>query len=146
MLAGLMSRWTMPLPCAASSASAISIANGEKLLWLNRAAGDLVLKRHAGKKLHDHEGTSVFLAGVVNGADVRMVQRRRSPCLAAKPFQRRLVVRHIVRQKLERDETAQAGVFGLVHHTHTAAAQLADNAVVGDRRVDHLEACEEVDR
>ena len=29
MFAGLMSRWTMPLPCAASSASAISIASGK---------------------------------------------------------------------------------------------------------------------
>ena len=31
----------------------------------------------------------------------------------------------------------QTGVFGLVNHAHAAAAQLADNAIVRDGRVDH---------
>ena len=55
MLAGLMSRWTMPSACAASSASAISMAERQQRLDLQRPAGDAVLQRHAVQKLHGDE-------------------------------------------------------------------------------------------
>jgi hypothetical protein len=35
-------------------------------------------------------------------------------------------------QELESDETVQARVLGLVHHTHTASAKFLDDAVVRD--------------
>ena len=41
---------------------------------LQLSPSDTVLQRHAVEKLHDHEGTSGFLADVVNRADVGMVQ------------------------------------------------------------------------
>ena len=55
ILAGLMSRCTMPLECAASSASAISIARCEQRLVVERTPGNAVLERRALKKLHRDE-------------------------------------------------------------------------------------------
>ena len=75
MLAGLMSRWTMPSAWAASSASAISMASDSSSLGLQRPARDAVLQRHAVQKLHGDERLAVLLADVVDRADVGMVQR-----------------------------------------------------------------------
>ena len=43
------------------------------------------------------------------------------------------VPRNIVRQELERHEAVQACVFGFVDHTHAAATEFFDDAVVGNR-------------
>ena len=50
MFAGLMSRWTIPFVCAASRASAISMASDSSCLQLQRTVADQVLKglRHPG--------------------------------------------------------------------------------------------------
>jgi hypothetical protein len=37
-----------------------------------------------------------------------------------------------VRKKLESDEAAEVGVFGLVNNSHAATAQFFNDAVVGD--------------
>ena len=55
MLAGLMSRCTMPRACAASSASATSMPM-EQNVRLQRLARDAVLQGHAIEELHRHEG------------------------------------------------------------------------------------------
>jgi hypothetical protein len=41
-------------------------------------------------------------------------------------------------QELEGDETVEASVLRLVNHAHSAAAQLAQDAVVGDSLADHV--------
>ena len=76
IFAGLMSRWTMPSACAASSASAISIARSSSASSLDGAAGDAMLQRYAVQKLHDDEGLAVCVVDFVDGADVGMIQRR----------------------------------------------------------------------
>jgi hypothetical protein len=45
-------------------------------------------------------------------------------------FERLWVARKIGGQEFQGDEAAQFGVLGLVNHTHPAAAQLFDDAVV----------------
>ena len=40
-------------------------------------------------------------------------------------------------QELQCDKTMQPGVLGLVDHTHAAAAELLDDAVVRDGLADH---------
>ena len=45
--------------------------------------------------------------------------------------------RYGFRQELECNESLEAGVLGLVHHSHTAAAELFQDAIVGDRCADH---------
>jgi hypothetical protein len=45
---------------------------------------------------------------------------------------------HIIRQELDSNKTMETSVLGLVHHTHTAAAELGNDAVVRNRCVDHV--------
>jgi hypothetical protein len=59
-----------------------------------------------------------------------MIKRGRSGCLALQAFARVLVAGQFVRQKLQSDQAAQLGVFGLVDHTHPAAPELFEDAVV----------------
>ena len=94
-------------------------------------------QRRAFQKLHGDEGVAVVLADVVNRADVGMIQRRRGLRLALKTSERLRIARHVIRKELQRDEAVQPGVFGLVDHTHAAAAELLDDAVVRDGWLDH---------
>ena len=63
---------------------------------------------------------------------IRVVQRGRSSRLAAKAFQRQGVVRKIVGKELQADVAAEFGVFGFVNGSHSPAAELPDNAVMGE--------------
>jgi len=74
MLAGLMSRWTMPWECAA--VKGVGDLNAErqerlKVQWPKRGH---VLQRLAVEKFHGDEGFAILLADVVDGANVGMVQ------------------------------------------------------------------------
>jgi hypothetical protein len=44
---------------------------------------------------------------------------------------------YLVRQKLQGDEAVQLYILGLVDHTHPAATELLDEAVVRDGLADH---------
>ena len=50
--------------------------------------------------------------------------------------QRLRVLGDIIGQELQGDEAIELGVFGLVDHTHAAAAELLDDAVVRDGLAD----------
>ena len=71
-----------------------------------------------------------FLADVVDGADIGMVQSGGGFGFAAKTLQCLAVLREVVGKKLESDEAAEASVLGLVDHAHTAAAELFDDPVM----------------
>ena len=43
----------------------------------------------------------------------------------------------MLRQKLERDETVEASILGLVNHSHPASTELLDDAVMRDGLTDH---------
>jgi hypothetical protein len=51
--------------------------------------------------------------------------------------QRLRVTRYLVREKLERDESVQPRILGLVHHSHATAAQFAEDAVMGNCPANH---------
>jgi hypothetical protein len=57
---------------------------------------------------------------------------------APKAFERLLVLGHAFGQELQSHETVKGRVLGLVNHTHSAAAQLLDDAVVRDGLADHF--------
>ena len=78
-----------------------------------------------------------MLANLIDGADVGMIESRGGPRLAAKAFQGLGISGQFVGQEFQRDETPQFGVFSFVDHTHPAAAELFDNAVVRDGLADH---------
>ena len=80
-------------------------------------------------------------ADFVDGADVGMIQGRGGASFAAETFQGLRVSRNIVRQEFESDEAAKFGVLGLVDHTHAAATEFLDDAVVRDGLADHAQGC-----
>jgi hypothetical protein len=47
------------------------------------------------------------------------------------------IPRNIVGQELQGDEAMQLYVLGLVHHTHTTATELLDDAIVRDGLPNH---------
>jgi hypothetical protein len=96
-----------------------------------------VLQGFAGEALHHDEKMAVVLADLVNGADVGVVQRRRSAGLAAETFESLGIVGGAVGQELEGDKAAQLGVFSFVDHTHSAATEQFDDAVVRNGLADH---------
>src|SRR6516225_293037 len=108
----------------------------EHLFQFHWPTSDGVFQGFAFQKFHSDESSAVFFADVMNGADVRMVQRRSCLCLSLKPGQRVWVLRHVVREKFQCDEPMQARVFGLIHDTHAAPAQLLKDSVVRDGLAD----------
>jgi hypothetical protein len=96
-----------------------------------------VLQCHAIQKLHGDKRLPIFLANVVNRADVGVIERRRRLRLALKPAERLGIARHIVGKKLQSDKAPQPRVLGLINDAHAAAAQLLDNAVVRNGSPDH---------
>ena len=84
------------------------------------------------------KGCPACWSDFVDGADIGMIQRRGGLRFSLKAGQCLRVFGHVVGQKLQRDESVQSYVFGLVHHTHAAAAELFDNAVMRDGLADHL--------
>src|SRR5260370_30919388 len=66
-----------------------------------------------------------------------MVQGRGRLRFPVKAFQSAGVFSQLFWKKLQSDETAERSVLGLVDHTHAAAAQLFNDAVVRDGLFDH---------
>ncbi len=89
------------------------------------------------KKFHGNESLAIFLANVVNSADIGMIQRGSGLGLALKTSQGLRVTGDLVRQEFQGHKTVQPGVFGLVNDAHAAATELLDNAVVRDGLADH---------
>src|SRR5712692_8573134 len=48
-----------------------------------------------------------------------------------------MVLCEFIGKELQGHEPAQLGVLGLVHHSHAAATELHQDAIVGDRVADH---------
>ena len=102
----------------------------QHLLERQRLAGNAVLQRLAVEKLHRDELLAVLLADVVNGADVRVIQRRSRLRFAAEAFQRSGIVEHFVGQEFQRHRAMESRVLGLVNDTHPTTTELLEDAVV----------------
>jgi hypothetical protein len=89
------------------------------------------------QQFHGNEGPAFVFADVVDRADVGVIQCGRGLRLALKTTEGLGITGYLVGQELEGDEPVEPGVFGLVNHTHTAAAQLLDDAVMRDGLADH---------
>src|SRR5262249_47994438 len=112
--------------------------NCKKDFGFQGTSSDLVLQRDAIQKLHGDECLPVLVVNFVDSADVGVVESGSCPSLTSEAFQCLRVLRYIVRQKLECNEAMQAGVLGLVDHTHSAAADLLDDPVMRDGLTDEL--------
>ena len=124
---------------AVGSVEGISNFNGQGQdgLSLHRSSGDAVFQSQPIQKLHSDKALALVLADFVDSADVGMVQGRSRAGFAAKSFQCLRILRDILRQELERYKSAKGGVLGLINHTHAAAAEHLDDAVMRNRMADH---------
>src|SRR5580692_9842749 len=111
---------------------------GKQSVQLDRASTDQVLQGLAVEKFHGDEGLAVFLADVVDGANVGMVQGGCGLGFALKAGESLGVARNFVGKEFQGDETMEARVFGFVNHAHAAAAKFLDDAIVGNGLADHF--------
>ena len=81
-----------------------------------------MLQRLTFQILHGNKRFAVFFSDIVNRADAGMIQRGGRLCFPLETCERLWIAGYIVGQKFQCDETMQARVFGLVHHTHAPAA------------------------
>ena len=104
-----------------------------------------MLERLSLQQLHGDEVLTVRFVDLINRADVRMIERGGSEGFPLKSFTGGRIVLHLSGQELQRDMAMQLEVFGLVDHTHPAATELREDAIVRDGLADHL-ACVAVRR
>src|SRR6202166_1908164 len=97
-----------------------------------------MLQRQPVEILHHQKPLSLVVGDLMNSADVGMIQSGGGARLPSKPLQGLRVLRHIVGQKLERNEAAEHRVLSLINDAHSAAAQLLDDVVVRNGLVDHF--------
>ncbi len=100
---------------------------------LQRLASDPVPERLPLQQFHGDEGSPIGLVNLVDRADVRVVQRGCSLSFPLEAAESLCVVGEFVGKELQGDVATELEVFRLVHHTHTAAADLAEDAVMGNR-------------
>ncbi len=100
-------------------------------------AGNAMLQRLAFQQLHGDERTALEFANVVNGADVRMVERGSGARFATESLDSLSVMRNIVGQEFQRDIATETRVLGLINHTHSAAADLFEHVVMRDGATNH---------
>ena len=110
----------------------------QNLLGFEGLPCDAVLECLALHEFHGDEGLTLVLVDVVDGADMGVVEGGAGPGLAPEPLQGHRVAEEFLRQELQRDGAVQAGVLGLVDDTHASAADLLQDAVVGDGLTDHV--------
>ena len=83
-------------------------------------------------------GRPSVLPDVVDGADVRVIQRGRGARLAPESLQCVRSRGSAIGQELEGDGPPEARVLGAVDDAHAAAAELLEDVIVRDRAADHL--------
>ena len=105
----------------------------EHRLDLQRLASDPVPERLPLQQFHGDEGSPIGLVNFVDRADVRVVQRGRSLGFPLETAEGLCVVGEFVGKELQGDVATELEVFRLVHHTHAPAADLAEDAVMGNR-------------
>ena len=124
----------MPSECAASNASAICDAQFENRAQLEAWPASFRSSVAPFEQLHRKVELSLMIVEAVDRADVRVIETRRGPRLAAETLDRfLLIIRTGLRQDLQGDEAAEADILRLVDHSHPAGAELLDDTVLAER-------------
>ena len=103
-----------------------------------RFAVDLLLEGLSFEQFHRDELRPLELVDLVDGADVRVIQRRSGARLAQKAIDGLLIAGAMVRQKLERHRTGKLDVLGLVDDAHPPGADGLEHTVVRDDLAKHV--------
>ena len=126
MFAGFRSRWMMPCWCAFSRAMRDFRADLQDLIERQRAFRQAVSESLAFEIFHHQEVGAVLRADIVEGADVRMLQRGNGPGFPLHPLLQFGVRGKMRRQNLDGDGAVEAGVLGAVNLAHAPSAEERD--------------------
>lgn len=85
------------------------------------------------EQLHDDELLRAVRPDVIDGADVRMIQRGGRARFTAEPFERLGILDELWPKEFQRDPAAETEVLGGVYDAHPACAKLVADPVMGDR-------------
>src|SRR6267143_1622908 len=77
------------------------------------------------------------IGDLVDGANVGMIQCRGGLGLTLEASEHLRVACDVFGKELQRDETMEASILGLVDDSHTAATELLDDVVMRDGLADH---------
>jgi hypothetical protein len=126
MLPGFRSRWMMPAAWAAATASAIGGCIAQHLADPHPLAADKPIQRRSVNVLHHDDVRVALAADIVNGDDVRMVQRRGALRFREQPSLSPFVVPFVCGKNLQSHRAVEARVAGLVNDAHAAATNFFD--------------------
>jgi hypothetical protein len=96
----------------------------------DRLHSEQIAQGLAFEQFHDDERVAVVLVDVVDGADVRMIQRGCGPRFPAKALQCMRIGADLLGEELHGHQARQLGVRRFEHDAHAAAAQCVENPVV----------------
>ncbi len=129
---GLMSRWTIPLSCAAASPVATAIAYSTALRCHDRAMSQNVAQRPAMQDFADDVGSILIRADVMDRQDVGVIQGRRGSRFLIEATQPRSVGRVGWRKNLDGDVPPEPLVPRRIDLAHPALAEQVEDSVRAD--------------
>lgn len=100
-------------------------------------AGQALGKRLPLVVRHRDERLPVYLANLIDGADVWMIQRTGGSGLAPQALSRFVAGRRSGRKKLQSDMAMQVRVFGEPDRAHATGPEVTEDGVMGDSAADH---------
>jgi hypothetical protein len=127
----LMSLWTIPRSCAASSASPAWMAISKAYSSLRGRCWIFFCKV---------ENLAVPLVDLVDRADVGVVERRCGLGLAEKPLAQAGIRHRLGGQEFQRHRPLQPSILGAVHDAHGALAELLNDPIARDGLASHSPA------
>ena len=77
------------------------------------------------QQFHRDEGSPISLVNLVDGAYVRVVQRRRGFSLPLEAAESLSVMGKIIGKEFQGHATAEFQILGLINHSHSTSADLA---------------------
>ena len=109
----------------------------EERFQLHWTIPDQVLQRSAIQEFHRDERLPFVLTDLVNGANIRMIQRRGGLRFALEALQGWTILDQIFGKKFQSYKSVEFEVLSFVNHAHPTTTQLLDDAVMRDGLADH---------
>src|ERR1700721_1134652 len=97
-----------------------------------------LLQALAFELFHDDEGVSAVVVNFVDDADIWMVELRGRTRFASKSIERPLIFQQMIGNKFKGNMAAKAEVLRFINNSHSAASELRQHAVMGNRLTDDL--------
>ena len=110
---------------------------GDDLGYREWSTLDPLFQRFATAVRHGDERTALPVANLVDGFDVRVIERACCLRLANQTFLRMPIAGRALGEELERHLPVKPEILGEIDGAHAARAERFENAVVGDRRSEH---------